>query len=381
MAARSPPAPVPPGAEPGGERAGRIRHHVLAGHAHHQHQAARPRARQRGDGPGPAGRRLRVGRRASATPSRCFPARWPTGSTTRDPSTPRPSRRAASWPTPTSAGRPAEAIALYERTVDDSERHARSRPPGHPGRPGQPGRHVPDRRTAQGSDDRLPDAPDRRRTPARRGAPHHADHPRKPGRRLPGQRATQGGDRAVRAACATVEADGGRDHPDTIAARASLASAYRSGGKQKDAIAQYERVLADRERIAGRRSPGHDRGPGQPGLRLPQRGTAAGGDPALRAHAGRPEASPGTGPPGHPVRTVQPGRALPASPPDARRHPPLRARAGRQRADARARRPGDADHPVQPRHGLLADGRLTEPSRCCSRPWPTPNATWVRTTR
>ena len=60
-AARSPPGPFPPGAEPGGERAGRIRHRVLAGHAHHQHQRARQRARQRGGGLGPAGRRLRIG--------------------------------------------------------------------------------------------------------------------------------------------------------------------------------------------------------------------------------------------------------------------------------------------------------------------------------
>ena len=43
----------------------------------------------------------------------------------------------------------------------------------------------------------------------------------------------------------------GRDHPGTIAAHASLASALRSAGKLKDAIAQYERVLADRERVEG----------------------------------------------------------------------------------------------------------------------------------
>jgi tetratricopeptide (TPR) repeat protein len=43
----------------------------------------------------------------------------------------------------------------------------------------------------------------------------------------------------------------GRDHPDTIAARATLASALRAAGKLKDAIGQYERVLADRERTSG----------------------------------------------------------------------------------------------------------------------------------
>ena len=38
----------------------------------------------------------------------------------------------------------------------------------------------------------------------------------------------------------------GRDHPDTIAARAALAAALRTAGKMRNAIRQYERVLADR---------------------------------------------------------------------------------------------------------------------------------------
>ena len=43
----------------------------------------------------------------------------------------------------------------------------------------------------------------------------------------------------------------GRDHPDAIAARATLAAALRVAGKLKSAIGQYERVLADRERTVG----------------------------------------------------------------------------------------------------------------------------------
>jgi DUF1707 SHOCT-like domain/Tetratricopeptide repeat len=43
----------------------------------------------------------------------------------------------------------------------------------------------------------------------------------------------------------------GRDHPDTIRARAALAAALREAGKLKNAIEQYERVLADRERTSG----------------------------------------------------------------------------------------------------------------------------------
>ena len=72
----------------------------------------------------------------------------------------------------------------------------------------------------------------------------------------------------------------GRDHPDTITARAALAAALRIAGKMKDAIGQYERVLADRERTRG---PDHldTIVPAPPGLRLPQRGTSAGGRPGL----------------------------------------------------------------------------------------------------
>jgi len=50
---------------------------------------------------------------------------------------------------------------------------------------------------------------------------------------------------------ADYEAMSGRDHPDTITARASLASAFRRSGRSKDAIAQYKRVLEDRERTVG----------------------------------------------------------------------------------------------------------------------------------
>ena len=47
-----------------------------------------------------------------------------------------------------------------------------------------------------------------------------------------------------RRALAGQELVHGHDHPDTIAARATLAAALRVGGKLKSAIGQYERVLA-----------------------------------------------------------------------------------------------------------------------------------------
>jgi Tetratricopeptide repeat len=46
----------------------------------------------------------------------------------------------------------------------------------------------------------------------------------------------------------------GRDHPATISARASLAAGYLTADRHRDAIAIYKRVLADREQLHG---PGH----------------------------------------------------------------------------------------------------------------------------
>jgi Tetratricopeptide repeat len=43
----------------------------------------------------------------------------------------------------------------------------------------------------------------------------------------------------------------GTDHPDTIAARADLAFAYRSAGQLREAIRDYESALADAERYLG----------------------------------------------------------------------------------------------------------------------------------
>jgi tetratricopeptide (TPR) repeat protein len=43
----------------------------------------------------------------------------------------------------------------------------------------------------------------------------------------------------------------GADHPDTIAARANLAYAYRLAKRFRDAIPQYERTLEDRIRVQG----------------------------------------------------------------------------------------------------------------------------------
>ena len=72
VAARGPSAAVPPGPEPGGQPARRIRDDVLAVHGGHQHRAARrtpTRWRPRSGSPSPTKRRA-----ASVTPSRCSQA-------------------------------------------------------------------------------------------------------------------------------------------------------------------------------------------------------------------------------------------------------------------------------------------------------------------
>jgi tetratricopeptide (TPR) repeat protein len=47
----------------------------------------------------------------------------------------------------------------------------------------------------------------------------------------------------------------GRDHPATISARASLAAGYLTAGRHRDAIAICKRVVADRERVQGPNHP------------------------------------------------------------------------------------------------------------------------------
>jgi hypothetical protein len=46
----------------------------------------------------------------------------------------------------------------------------------------------------------------------------------------------------------------GGDHPDTLTSRNNLAAAYQAAGDLGRAISQYERTLADCERVL---SPGH----------------------------------------------------------------------------------------------------------------------------
>ena len=78
----------------------------------------------------------------------------------------------------------------------------------------------------------------------------------------------------------------GADHPDTVTSRVNLAAAYREAGRMADAIPLVEQTLATRERLLGRDHPSTLTRAEQPGRGLPGGGPGRGGDPAVRADPG-----------------------------------------------------------------------------------------------
>jgi tetratricopeptide (TPR) repeat protein len=155
----------------------------------------------------------------------------------------------------TSAGLPAEAVALYEHMVADASRQLGL---GHPvtltARAG-----LADAYAAAGRDGQALAAYQSLTTDSERMlGPRHpntlAARDSLAAAFLSSGQIPEAIDR-YRSLLADYESTSGPDHPDTITARASLASAYRQGERHKDAIAQYRRVLEDRERIAGPEHP------------------------------------------------------------------------------------------------------------------------------
>ncbi len=63
---------------------------------------------------------------------------------------------------------------------------------------------------------------------------------------------------------AARERAGGPGHRETLAVRVQLAAAYEAAGRRGDSIKLYERALADAERELGPAAPGHAVRPGQP---------------------------------------------------------------------------------------------------------------------
>ena len=131
----------------------------------------------------------------------------------------------------------------------------------------------------------------------------------------------------------------GPDHPDTLASRNNLASAYRAAGRTAEAITLHEQTLAARERILG---------------------------------------------PDHPD-TLTSRNNLAATYRDAGRT--AEAITLHEQTLADRERILGPDHPdtltlaQQPRHRLPGRGpHRPRRSPCTSRPWPTGSASWARTT-
>ena len=170
---------------------------------------------------------------------------------TRSTHPPRP-RRA---PTRT-AGRVAEAIAIYEPLLADQRADPRHRAPQHAQPPATT--PPPPTRTPGASAEAIAilraARPDTRADPRRR-APRHAHHPQQPRRRLPGRRAHREAIAIFQPLLADHERILGAEHPDTLSHPPQPRLAYRDAGRIAEAIAIYEPLLADRERILGAEHP------------------------------------------------------------------------------------------------------------------------------
>jgi tetratricopeptide (TPR) repeat protein len=156
----------------------------------------------------------------------------------------------------------------------------------------------------------------------------------------------------------------GADHPDTIAARANLAYAYRTAGRLREAIPQYERTLADRERVQG--GDHRDALVARSNLAACYQQARRLTDAILqyeRALADSERDPRGRGP-GDADYPLQPGHGLLHHGPAARGRRGLPARPGRLRALPRARSPDDPDRSREPRRRHAV---LTPPERAKRR--------------
>jgi len=145
----------------------------------------------------------------------------------------------------------------------------------------------------------------------------------------------------------------GPDHPDTITARANLALAYRSAGQLREAIGAYERTLADRERVQGRDHADTRSARAHLAAACQRAGRFGDGHRSFRAGSGRQRADAGPGD----LETRPPGPSLAAAHFAAGRRAeviPLRGSgtAGRQRALSRPGSPADRSGARQPGGGL-----------------------------
>ena len=247
---------------------------------------------------------------------------------------------------PAPAHRPAQRVSRYL--------HLR-RPPG--------GRSLA---TAKATLAHAASAPSRR-------APETLDEPQQPRHRLPGGRAARRRDRDLRAAARRPRADPRRRAPRHARAPATTSPTPTSdAGRTQDAIAIYEPLLADRERILGAEHPDTLTTRGN----LADAYQAAGRTTTRSRSSSRcsPTAS-GSSAPSTPTRSPPAATSPTPTRPRGRadgRDRDLRAAARRPRADPRRRAPRHARQPRQPRQRLPgARGAPTTRSRSSSRCSPT----------
>ena len=108
----------------------------------------------------------------------------------------------------------------------------------------------------------------------------------------------------------------GPDHPSTLGSRNNLAVTYVSAGRAAEAIPLQEQTLAALERVLSPDHPDTLQSRDNLAITYMRAGRAGrGGDPAIRADAGRQAAGPGPGPPRHPDLAEQPRRRLPSGGP------------------------------------------------------------------
>ena len=183
----------------------------------------------------------------------------------------------------------------------------------------------------------------------------------------------------------------GPDHPDTLTARANLASSYRAAGRTGEAITIEEQACRRQRAAARPRPPRHPDRPGQPGRLVPVGGAHRRGHHHRGAGRRRPRAAARPRPPRHPHRPGQPGRLVPVGGAHRRGHHHLGAGRRRPRAAARPRPPRHPHRPGQPGrlvpgggahrrgHHHLGAGRRRHASGCSAPTTPTPSppgATW-----
>ena len=142
----------------------------------------------------------------------------------------------------------------------------------------------------------------------------------------------------------------GPGHPSTLISRGNLAAAYRDEGRADDALRLFEQTLKGREAVLGAEHPDTVTSRVNLAAAYREAGRVNRRDPAGRADPGDPGAAARPRPPEHPGRTEQPGRRLPGDAAGSRR---------RSRCSSR---------PWRIASGCSAP---TIPGRCaCGKAWP-----------